>query len=458
MSIKDTTKLLAKLRTFMKDASLLNGHEIAAYIIPSSDAHGSEYLCEKDKRRQFISGFTGSSGTAVLTNQTALLWTDGRYYLQATQELDSNWQLMKDGLPETPSIADWLLKNLPASSRIGIDATLYEEDLFTSLANKLKTSKIELEHVKENLVDLVWKEYDKPMLKPTGLIKLNSAYTGKKTSEKLAQLREQMEKLNCDSLVVTSLDELAWLLNLRGADIPFGTVFFAYCIVTLNSCKLFTDLNRLNAVCDSSSQQTFRQYLLDEEKNFEFYDYDEFYSYFADFVKKVYTETNKKKIFLSSSSNHAIHSLVPSEFIHKDLSLILKAKVIKNKSEIESARAVHVRDSASLVEFFCLLDKQFEQTSENLFGVELNEFDLAKYVDDLRAKKSGFFTPSFETICSFGSNGSIIHYKPDKNSDKNKKVEQDNLLLLDSGGHYLLIFYRVKVLYLFSFFHFFFNN
>ena len=157
--LKDTTKLLSKLRVLMKDKSLLNGVELEAYIVPSSDAHGSEYLAEKDKRRSFISGFTGSSGTALVTQSNgALLWTDGRYYLQANQELDSNWSLMKDGLIETPSIGDWLVKNLPSCSKVGIDSRLYEEDLYQTLATKLRANKIDMYHTKINLVDLVWNE------------------------------------------------------------------------------------------------------------------------------------------------------------------------------------------------------------------------------------------------------------------------------------------------------------
>ena len=378
MPVKETTKLVAQLRSLMKN---FNGRELSAYIVPSSDAHGSEYLTEKDKRRQFISGFSGSSGTAVLTHDNAMLWTDGRYFLQASQELDSNWKLMKDGQPETPSIGDWLCKNLPSSSRVGIDATLYEEDLFSALSTKLKSKKIDLEHIEPNLIDLVRNECEKHILDLKPLIRLDIKYAGKRTGEKLATIREKMKELNTNSLVVTSLDELAWLLNMRCCgDIPFGTVFFAYLLITENDCKLFTNLQRLGDL---------REYLLGEDKNFEFYEYDEFYMYFRDFVNKDYVqkysssdnEASKSKIFLSSASNHAIHAIVPAEFIHKDLSLLLKQKVIKNENEIESAKRIHIRDSAVLVEFFFKVDRHFDGTgSANFFHADLNEFELAKYL------------------------------------------------------------------------------
>jgi Xaa-Pro aminopeptidase len=427
MSLKDTTKLLSKLRVLMKDASILNGAQLSAYIVPSSDAHGSEYLSEKDQRRKFISGFSGSAGTAVVTEQAALLWTDGRYYLQASQELDSNWTLMKDGLVETPSIGDWLCTNLPESSNVGIDATLYEENLFSALANKLKTKQIGLKHVKQNLIDTIWQEHGKPVEHFENLIRLDSKHTGKRTSEKLAEIRLEMSKLNVDNLVVTSLDEIAWLLNMRGRDIPFGTVFFAYLIISQNDCKLFTELNRLN--------DEHRAYLRGES-NFEFYGYKEFYSFFEQFVQKEYVHaaSKKQKLFLSSNSNHAIHSALPQEFVYKDLSILARLKIVKNDAEIESAKGIHIRDSVTLVEFFHLLDRQFSKNQSVFKEHELNEFELGKFVDEMRARNDGFFSPSFETISSFGPNGSIIHYKPKPAGSK--QIDGNDIFLLDSGGHY----------------------
>ena len=298
---------------------------------------------------------------------------------------------MKDGLPETPSIGDWLCKNLSSSSFVGIDATLYEEDLFSSLASKLKTEKINVEHIGQNLVDIVRNEYEKPILEYNPLIKLDENHVGKSITIKLNELREKMKELNTDSLVVTSLDEIAWLMNMRcRGDIPFGTVFFAYVIITQKSVKLFINLKRLEDKCDE--KMTFKEYLLGQDKSFEFYDYEHFYQYFATFVNENYirglNDSNQKlkqKIFLSSSSNHAIHSIVPAEFIHKDLSLLLKLKVIKNESEIESAKRIHTRDSATLVEFFCQIDQHFSSKGNGskdsaVFGSDLNEFELAKYV------------------------------------------------------------------------------
>lgn len=224
----------------------------------------------------------------MVTHQEALLWTDGRYFLQAEKQLDSNWQLMKDGQPDTLSIGDWLARNVPKSSYVGIDATLYEEDLFQTIENKLKANHSVLYHTPTNLIDLVWNEYNKPTLQFESLIKLDDANTGQSTRAKLEQIRQYMSGLNCDYLVVTSLDEIAWFLNMRGKDIPYGAVFFTYCIIGTNSVKLFTNLNRLNEKFAENS--SFKSYLLEQDSNFEFYEYEEFFASFENLIKSEFIE------------------------------------------------------------------------------------------------------------------------------------------------------------------------
>jgi Xaa-Pro aminopeptidase len=435
MPAKDTTKLLVHLRKLMLDTSLCQGGKLSAYIIPSSDAHSSEYLSPKDERRQFITGFTGSYGTALVTHEKALLWVDGRYFLQAAQQLDSNWQLMKEGLPETPSIADWLCSNMPQTTRVGVDATLYAEDLYLTLKMRLDKYNVELTHVETNLVDMVWTEYDKPKLDLKPLLRLDTKLAGKSTRVKLVEIREQMEKLKTSSLVVTSLDEIAWLFNLRGHDIPFGTTFFAYCVVGMNFVKLFTHLSRLN--------EEIKSYLVNEEANIEFYEYDTFYAKFKEFAQEEYgipaANNLSRKIYLSSMSNHAIHSLIPNtSLIFKETSYLNKLKVIKNSCELEASKRAHIRDSAVLCEFFYSIQKHFDSTTpKNMFDFELNEFSLAMYIDQKRMNQFGCMSPSFETICSVDANSAVIHYKPVKGDENTKKIQANNILLLDSGGHYM---------------------
>ena len=412
MPTKDTTKLLLRMRELMRSK------QIHAYIVPSSDAHGSEYLAEKDKRRQFICGMKGSAGTAVLTDKKALLWTDSRYYLQATQQLDSNWTLMKDGLPETPTIGDWLGKNLPTKSLVGVDATLYSQDLFESVSQSLKASNSKLIHVEENLVDVVRSEEEKLEFEYKPLTKLSLEHVGERTSEKIQKIRSHLSEVNAEAIVIRSLNEIAWVLNLRGNDVPYGTVFFASLIITTKSTKLFTKLDRI---------EEFKDYLLNEDPNFEFYDYQLFFPHFAEYIEsEIQYNDIKTKVLLSGTTSHAVFALIPEEFVLKEASYVDKLKVVKNESEIESAIKVHLRDSVVLVELFHKALTQFDPNWD--------EYNFAEMVNEYRAKAEGFMCPSFETICSIGANGAVIHYKPEMSSSK--KLELDNILLVDSGGHY----------------------
>lgn len=233
--------------------------------------------------------------------------------------------------------------------------------------------------------------------------------------------------------MLTSLDEIAWLLNLRGQDIPFGAVFFAYMIVPKSQpARVYTNLSRVD--------QEIRGYLEQQEENVQVLDYVDFYQDY----KKLITSGPyaNKRIYLSSTSNHLVHSLVPnSSLIFKDLSIVAKLKMIKNAKEIELARAIHLRDSVILCEYFYKLDKQFcDLEKKNHFESvqETTEHELAEYLDQMRLEAAGSLGPSFETICGYGSNGAIIHYKPDKQKSKLVDGKDSNsLFLVDSGGHYL---------------------
>lgn len=213
----------------MKNTSYVS-EAIQAYIIPSCDAHQSEYIAACDNRRSFVSGFDGSSGTAVITHEDAALWTDGRYYLQAEKQLDSNWSLMKEGLPEVPTQSEWLSKTLPQGSRVGVDPFLMSYDIWKKLSKGLASSGHTLVPVDKNLVDLVWDEKPPPPSSP--IVPLGVRYTGEPWQEKIESVRKEMSKKNAQALVITALDETAYLFNLRGSDIEFNPVFFAYTVLT----------------------------------------------------------------------------------------------------------------------------------------------------------------------------------------------------------------------------------
>eukprot|EP00741_Cyanophora_paradoxa_P004879 tig00000841_g4734.t1 len=216
-------------------------HNLEAYIVPSEDAHQSEYVASCDARREYISGFTGSAGTALIGRDKAMLWTDGRYFLQAEQELDGScWTLMRAGLPDTPAITDWLAENLSSGGRVGVDPTVLSIGMAKQLREKLKARGQELVGVEQNLVDAVWGA-DRPPAPFSKAIPHPEKYAGSSVAEKVEAVRARLGEQGCYGLVVPTLDEIAWLLNMRGFDVSFNPVTIAYCLVTLDSVFLYVD-------------------------------------------------------------------------------------------------------------------------------------------------------------------------------------------------------------------------
>lgn len=230
MAVKSSGQFLKRLRGLMKNANYVP-EAVQAYIVPSGDAHQSEYIAPCDKRREFITGFTGSAGTAIITQDEATLWTDGRYWLQAERELDSCWTLKKDALPGGETQQGWLSKVLPPSSRIGVDPFLISYSGWKKLSDSLAANGGHvLVPCHENLIDLIWD--DKPPIPCHPIVPLDIRFTGKSWQEKITEVRRTLSEKSCDALVLTALDEVAYLFNLRGSDIEFNPVFFAYSVIT----------------------------------------------------------------------------------------------------------------------------------------------------------------------------------------------------------------------------------
>lgn len=232
MAPKVTSELLRQLRQAMKNLEYVT-EPIQAYIIPSGDAHQSEYIAPCDCRRAFVSGFDGSAGTAIITEEHAAMWTDGRYFLQAAKQMDSNWTLMKMGLKDTPTQEDWLVSVLPEGSRVGVDPLIIPTDYWKKMAKVLRSAGHHLVPVKENLVDKIWTDRPERPCKP--LLTLGLDYTGISWKDKVADLRLKMAERNVVWFVVTALDEIAWLFNLRGSDVEHNPVFFSYAIIGLET-------------------------------------------------------------------------------------------------------------------------------------------------------------------------------------------------------------------------------
>ncbi|KAF7313869.1 RNA helicase [Mycena chlorophos] len=404
-----TTERLGKLR------ELLAQERVDAFVVPSEDQHSSEYLATCDERRAFISGFNGSAGCAIVTKNEAFLFTDGRYFLQAEQQLDSNWKLMKQGLPDVPTWQEFLSKNLSSSSRIGIDATLISATDAETITKALKPKGSELVSLGKNPVDSVWAEH-RPARPKSRVAALDVKFSGESHLSKLARLREEMSKRDpkAHAMAITMLDEVAWLFNLRGADIAYNPVFFAYAIVTLDKATLFVNPGQLD--------EETRKVLGGEV---EIKDYDAFFGALKDLGGAV----DGSKVLLGDKSSLAVAEAVGEGKYTLALSPIAEMKAIKNTTELEGFRQSHIRDGAALARYFAWLEEQLNN------GVVLNESQAADQLEKYRSELDLFVGLSFPTISSTGPNGAIIHYSPDANDCA--VVKQDQIYLCDSGAQFL---------------------
>uniref|UniRef100_A0A8C1PSA8 Xaa-Pro aminopeptidase 1 n=1 Tax=Cyprinus carpio TaxID=7962 RepID=A0A8C1PSA8_CYPCA len=383
MSPKITVELLRQLRQAMKNSKYIT-EPIQAYIVPSGDAHQSEYIAPCDRRREFICGFNGSAGTAIVTEQHAALWTDGRYFLQASQQMDNNWTLMKMGLKETPSQEDWLISVLPENSKVGVDPWIIAADQWKNMSKALSNAGHSLVAVQDNLIDAIWE--DRPPRPSTKLITLGLKYAGLTWQDKVTALRGKMAERKISWFVVTALDEIAWLFNLRGSDIEYNPVFFAYAIIGISSIKLFVDSKRL-------LHPAVREHLeLDSPSKPELT--IQCFSY-----ESVYTELQavcvalapKEKMWICDKASCALTQVIPmahrSAIPYTPLCL---AKAVKNPTEIQGMKMAHVNQRRS--------------------GA-VTEISVADKAEELRSQQKDFVGLSFPTISSVGPNGAIIHYR-----------------------------------------------
>lgn len=400
--------ILSQLRALMHN----NLHVIQplhAYIIPTGDAHQSEYVADCDNRRAFISGFTGSSGTAIVTTSHAALWTDGRYYLQAEQQLSSDWQLMKSGLPDTPSESKWLNSVLPVGGRVGCDPSLLSIDKWKPLSKQLKSNGHELVSVEENLVDLLW--HDRPAPPSSDLFILTDEETGSSWEKKVSKVREKLVEEKTAAFVVTALDEVAWLFNMRGADISYNPVFFSFVIITLDSVHLFINSEKLT--------DHVRSHL----NGVEFHPYEKVYKFLGDLVEN----ESSSKIWISGNSSFAIYNQISKHKVHLSPSPLALLKCVKTEAELAGMQRAQVKDAVALCEFLFWLEKEVPKGT-------VTEISAADKAQNLRSKQADFISLSFDTISSIGPHGAIIHYKPKPETDA--VITTDQIYLIDSGAQY----------------------
>lgn len=400
----NTTERVADLR------KELTNYGIDAYIIPTDDEHQSEFVAEADKRRAYISGFSGSAGTAVVSLDQQALWTDGRYFLEADDQLDCNWLLMKTGLPGVPSITGWLLETLPEGSRVGADPTLFTYNTWLDYVSTLQAGKIEMVVVETNLVDLVWT--DKPPYVTDPAYPLELEFSGRSWEDKIADIRAAMTPDSTDMLVVTTLDETAWTLNLRGNDIPYNPVFRSYVLVGMDRVELYTLPEKITPEVEAH---------LHGEVAIK--DYDTFF----ESLQELEDDPDISSIKVSSAS-FAVYDAVPASKRVEGSSPIMMMKAKKNEVEVQGMRNAHVKDGVALCDFLAFLEAEIE--ADNYW----DEISAADRLEQYRSEQEYYMGLSFTTISAFGSNGAIIHYMP--TPETNRQINKTSLYLVDSGAQF----------------------
>ena len=381
------TEKVETLRNYLRK----NG--LCAFVFPSTDPHQGEYVPEHWMTRQWISGFDGSAGTAVVTLSDAALWTDSRYFIAAEEQLKGTpFQLMKDGLPETPSITEWLIDNIQYSkvkiqneTVVGIDGDVYTTDDIEAMETALGKVGIKLRTDLDPAEEL-WT--DRPPI-PKNQIEIQPLeYAGETAESKIERVRQALKEQHDDSIVISQLDDIAWLLNLRGTDVHCNPVFVSYVLLTLDKVTLFIDSEKLD--------ETTRSYL-----------------------KSIGVEVMPYSQFKTLNSKYKVQSLA--------LSPVPSMKSIKNAAEIEGYRRAMLRDGVAMVKFLRWLKPAVEAGGET-------EMSIDRKLTALRAKQPLYRGLSFDTIAAYGPHGAIVHYEATPETDA--PIEPHGLLLLDSGAQY----------------------
>lgn len=396
---------LNALRILMKEK------KIDAYLVATDDFHGSEYVGDYFKCRKYITGFTGSAGTAIITQDMAGLWTDGRYFIQAADQLrDTTIELFKSGEPGVPTVHQFLNDKLEEGMCLGFDGRTVSAREAEELQELLQEKHITFS-VNDDLIGEIWE--DRPVLSCEPVMELDVRWTGKSRADKIAEIREQMKAKEADTFILTSLDDIAWLLNIRGNDIHCCPVVLSYLVMMENELRLYA-----NAAAFS---EEIRSNL--EADGVKIYPYDDVYSY-------VQTISSDKKVLLSRVNvNSRLVSNIPSEVtILDEPNLTLLPKAVKNKTEMENERIAHIKDGIAVTKFIHWLKKNVTRTT-------ITELSAAEKLYQFRSEQEHFLGDSFDPIIAYGTHAAIVHYSATEATDI--PLEARGMVLADTGGHYL---------------------
>ena len=397
---------VGRLRSWMKE----NG--FTAFIFPSSDPHNSEYVADHWKSREWISGFSGSAGTAVVTLEHAALWTDSRYFIAAEKELNgTGFQLMKLRVGGTPSVSEWLASELSTYEKavVGLDGNVNSFAEVAAMEQELATKgNITVRTDADPMAEL-WT--DRPVI-PDNMVSLHPLeYSGESTSSKVSRIRKHLLECCADGLLVTALDEIAWVLNLRGSDVHCNPVFVSYLLISPENITLY--INNVKLPDD------VKAYLISEHIDVQAYE---------SVVEGLRLYAGKSLLVDMSSTNYSLATAVPFEKVCSGVSPIASMKAVKNKVEQDGFRAAMLRDGVAVVKFLAWLKSAVEAGGQT-------EISLDERLTALRAEQPKFKGISFDTIVGYEAHGAIVHYEATPETDI--PVQPHGLVLIDSGAQYL---------------------
>lgn len=384
---------------------------ISVYIVPTADFHESEYVGSYFKARQYITGFTGSAGTAVITETQAGLWTDGRYFIQAAEQLKGTTvTLYRSGEEGVPTVEEYIEETLQEGQTLAFDGRVVNHTWGRKLEEIVRRKNGTLA-VGEDLIDLIWE--DRPKLTKEPVRILGIEYTGKATKDKLAEVRKVMEEKGAQVHLLTSLYDIAWLLNVRGNDIRYVPVVLSYLALTEKECLWF--------VQEEVITEELSAYL--KENHITAKPYHSFYEY----VEQI--DADATVLMNQSLVNYRICSSIPKNvqiIDEANPSMFMKAE--KNATELENTRRAHLKDAVAMCKFMYWL-------KTNVGKIPMTEISASDYLESLRRQQDGCFDLSFDTICGYGAHGAIVHYAATPQTDA--EILPEGLLLVDSGGQYM---------------------
>lgn len=393
---------IAKLRALMAEKG------IDAYVVPTADFHQSEYVGEHFKARKYITGFSGSYGTAVICQDDAGLWTDGRYFFQATNELEgSGVRLMKMFVGDTPSVTEYLADKIPEGGKVGFDGRVLSMDEGKEYEDALSPKNISIDY-EEDLIDQIWE--DRPPLSDKPAFFLEEKYSGESSAHKLERVRKVMKDNGATVHIIASLDDTGWLLNVRGDDIDFFPLLLSYSIVRMDGVDLYVDETKLN------------DRILEEFKkvNVTLHPYNDIY----EDIKKL--DASETALIDPMKMNYALYKNIPCKIVEAANPTILM-KAMKNDVELENIKEAHIKDGIAITKFMYWIKTRYDKE-------DITELSSADKLTSLRAAQEGYIRDSFEPLCAFADHAAMMHYSPSKETDV--VLKEGEMFLNDTGGGY----------------------